>query len=145
MVHKIARADYRALAEFRYRIRLFLNASDEAARSVNLEPEQYQLLLAVRGMPSGREVTIQAVAEQLCVRHNTVVERVDRLVKAGLLSRRHGSSDGRVVFVELRARGEELLERLARRRLSELRQSGPELVRALSRVIAVTGRATHAG
>src|SRR5580658_5225258 len=104
MAHKIAEADFRALAEFRYRIRLFLEASAEAARSRKLEPEQYQLLLALRGMPPGRETTIHALAEQLCVRHNTAVERVDRLARAGLLYRTRGSKDGRVVHVSLRAK-----------------------------------------
>ena len=140
MAHRITDLEYRALAEFRYRIRLFLEASEKAARSIKLEPEQYQLLLAIRGMPPGREVTIQALAEQLRVRHNTVVERVDRLVGTGLLTRRHGSADGRVALVALRVRGARLLERLAKRRLAELRLTGPDLVRALSKVIAVTGR-----
>ena len=34
-------AEFRALAEFRYRIRIYLNASEEAARNAGLEPQQY--------------------------------------------------------------------------------------------------------
>ncbi len=135
MVHKITDPHYRALAEFRFRISLFLEASANAARSLRLEPEQYQLLLAIRGMPPGRETTIQALAEQLCVRHNTVVERVDRLARAGLLARARGSEDGRVVNVLLRPKGARILESLARKRLAELRRSGPELIRALAKVV----------
>jgi DNA-binding MarR family transcriptional regulator len=145
MAHKIAEADYRALAEFRYRIRLFLEMSELASRSVGLEPEQYQLLLAVRGMPRGREATIQALAEQLCVRHNTVVERVDRLARVGLILRTRASDDARVVNVSLRAKGASLLDSLARKRLAELRRSGPELIRALTKVIRAARRRTKPG
>lgn len=127
MVPKIAETDYRALAEFRHRIRLFLGASEKAARTLKLEPEQYQLLLAVRGMPPGREATIQALAEQLCVRQNTVVERVDRLARAGYLYRSRGSEDGRVVHVSLRAKGARLLGSLARNHLAELHHGGPKI------------------
>ncbi len=143
MGHRIAETDYRALAEFRYRIRLFLEASAEAARSLRLEPEQYQLLLAVRGMPPGREATIQALAEQLCVRHNTVVERVDRLVSRGYVHRSRSRKDGRRVLVELRPKGKRTLHGLARKHLTELRRSGPELIRSLAKVVAMTRRSTE--
>jgi DNA-binding MarR family transcriptional regulator len=133
-------AGYIALAEFRYRIRHFLNASERAARSAALEPEQYQLLLAVRGMPRGQSPTIQALAERLQVKHNTAVERVDRLAKLGLVHRVRGRSDRRVVIVGLTARGNRVFERLARMRLQELRQVGPELVAALGDVVEATRR-----
>ncbi|HUK31363.1 MAG TPA: MarR family transcriptional regulator [Candidatus Acidoferrum sp.] len=138
MAHKVTDADYRALAEFRYRIRLFLEMSEIASRSVRLEPEQYQLLLAVRGMPRGREATIQALAEQLRVRHNTVVERVDRLAHMGLLHRTHSSKDRRVVLVHTSPRGIRILEKLAAKRLFELRCTGPGLIAALAKVISAT-------
>jgi hypothetical protein len=37
---KVSLADYRALAEFRYQIRCFLNFSEQAARAAGLEPQQ---------------------------------------------------------------------------------------------------------
>lgn len=138
MAHKVADANYSALAEFRYRIRLFLEASEIASRSVGLEPEQYQLLLTVRGMPRGSAATIRALAEQLRVRHNTVVERVDRLAHMKLVHRTHSSEDRRVVLVHASPRGDRILERLARKRLSELRRTGPALIAALSKVISAT-------
>jgi DNA-binding MarR family transcriptional regulator len=128
-------AGYIALAEFRYRIRHFLNASERAARSAGLEPEQYQLLLAVRGIPADQAATIRALAERLQVRHNTVVERVDRLARLGLVRRVRSRSDRRVVIVGLTARGNRVFEKLARMRLRELRQVGPELVAALGDVV----------
>jgi DNA-binding MarR family transcriptional regulator len=133
-------ADYAALAEFRYLIRLFLTASEKAARGAKIEPEQYQFLLAVRGMPAGRSATIRVLAERLQVRHNTAVERVDRLCRMGLLKRTRSVDDRRAVIVGLTARGERVFEKLARQRLHEMSESGPELVRALSKVIAVARR-----
>ena len=44
-------AEYRALAEFRYQIRRFLHFSEEQVRSLGLEPQQHQLLLAIKGLP----------------------------------------------------------------------------------------------
>lgn len=132
--------DYAALAEFRYRIRLFLTASENAARRAGIEPEQYQLLLAIRGMPEGRKATIQALAERLQVRHNTAVERVDRMCRLRLLKRSRSADDRRVVIVSLTALGVRVFEKLARQRLAELRVSGPELVAALSGVIAAARR-----
>jgi hypothetical protein len=75
---KIATADYRALAALRYRIRPFLSEGDAAARHLGLEPHQYSLLLAVRGLPDGSEATVQALAEQLILKHNRTVELIDR-------------------------------------------------------------------
>ncbi|MGH9594240.1 MAG: MarR family winged helix-turn-helix transcriptional regulator [Bryobacteraceae bacterium] len=130
--------DYRALAEFRYRVRQFLRASEKAARSTGLEPEQYQLLLAVHGMPNGREATMRELAERLCVRHNTAVERVDRLARLGFVRRARSHTDARAVLIHLTARGARLVERLATKHLVELCQSGPALIRALAGVIAAT-------
>ena len=128
--------DYAALAEFRYRIRVFLTTSEHAARSAGIEPEQYQLLLAIRGMLSGQIATIHALAERLQVRHNTAVERIDRMEKLGLVKRVRSDEDRRSVIVTLTPRGRRIFEKLARQRLRELRESGPELVAALSKVIS---------
>ena len=70
---------YRALAEFRYHIRKYLDFSDQAAKSAGLEPKQYQLLLAVRGLPDDAEPTVKALAHQLQTRHHSTVE----LIKSG--------------------------------------------------------------
>jgi hypothetical protein len=44
--------DFRTLAEFRYQIRRFLHFSDVAAERVGIEPQQHQLLLALKGLRS---------------------------------------------------------------------------------------------
>ena len=136
MAPRPTESNYRSLAEFRYQIRLFIADSDETARSAGLEPEQFQLLLAVRGMPQGSSATIQRLASRLLVRHNTAVERIDRLVRMGLLRRAHSRTDHRVVFVELSVRGKRIVEKLAQKRVRELRRNGHELIAALTKVIS---------
>ncbi len=127
--------EIRALAEFRYQIRLFLNGSERAARAAGLEPQQYLLLLALRGLPLGRAATIRQLAERMQLRHHSVVELVDRLERAQLLRRERGTKDRREVLLHLTPRGEKIILRLARQRIEELRTAAPALVRTLGAVI----------
>jgi DNA-binding MarR family transcriptional regulator len=142
--------DYRALAEFRYQIRCFLNFSEQAAHAAGLEPQQYLMLLTIRGLPEGKEATIRALAERLQIRHHSAVELIDRLAHRGLVRRSRAPQDRRNVLVHLTARGERILEELAQLRLAELRATGPALVRALDALIERTReseplpRAVHA-
>jgi DNA-binding MarR family transcriptional regulator len=135
MTMKIASADYRALAALRYRIRLFLSEGDAAARRAGLEPQQYLLLLAVRGIPEGSDATIQVLAERLMLKHNSTVELVDRLETRGYVCRSRSLDDRRYAVVKLLPRGEKLLERVAGQRLTELREGGAVLVNALDAVL----------
>jgi DNA-binding MarR family transcriptional regulator len=131
-------AEFRALAEFRYRIRIYLNGSEEAARNAGLEPQQYQLMLALRGLPVGREASIRDLAERMQLRHHSVVELVDRLERSSLLRRERSQSDRRQVIVHLTPRGEKILTRLAKQRIAELRTSAPALVKALTALVRST-------
>lgn len=136
---KITTADYRALAAWRYRVRLFLQEGDAASRRVGLEPQQYLLMLAIRGLPEGAEATVQTLAGRLMLKHNSTVELIDRLEAHGYVrrSRDHNQDDRRRVRVELLPRGKKLVERVAKQRLTELRTEGAELVDALN---ALMGR-----
>jgi DNA-binding MarR family transcriptional regulator len=131
--------EYRALAEFRYRIRVFLNGSEQAARAAGLEPQQYLLLLAVRGLPLGREASIGELAERMQLRHHSVVELVDRLERRLLLRRERSRVDRREVIVHLTPRGERIILRLAKQRLDELRTAAPALVLALNAIVTLSG------
>src|SRR5579863_5643742 len=102
----ISAAGYRQLAEFRYRIRQFLHKSEEAARSKGIEPQQHQLLLAIKGLPEGTRPTVSALSWRLCLRHHSTVELVNRLVERGAVMRRHSEQDRREVLVELTPYGE---------------------------------------
>lgn len=138
----VSEAGFRRLAEFRHRIRQFLHFSEEAARSKGIEPQQHQLLLAVKGLPKGTRPTITALSQQLCLRHHSTVELVDRLVDQGALKRRHGELDHREVLVELTPHGEALLHRLSILHWEELRVSGPALSKSLQAVLQRSGRGT---
>src|SRR4051794_36610454 len=77
--------DYQALAEFRYHIRRFIRFSESAARNAGIEPQQHQLLLAVKGLPEDVEPTIGEIANRLHVVHHSAVELVDRLEEQGMV------------------------------------------------------------
>jgi DNA-binding MarR family transcriptional regulator len=128
-------ADYQALAEFRYQIRRFMRFSEQVARAAGIEPQQHQLLLAVKGLPAEKKATIGELAERLQIQHHSTVELVDRLTEGGFVERQRDEEDQRRVFVRLTSRGEELLERISSSTLAELRVAGPALVQALTKLI----------
>ncbi len=132
---EVSAAGYRQLAEFRFRIRQFLHFSEEAARSCRIEPQQHQLLLAIKGLPEGTRPTVSALSHRLCLRHHSTVELIDRLVEQGAVSRRHNSEDRREVFIELTPHGEQLLHQLSAILWQELRVTGPALVESLLAVV----------
>ena len=133
-------AGYRRLAEFRYRIRRFLHFSEEAARSVGIEPQQHQLLLALKGLPAGTRPTVTALSHRLCLRHHSTVELVDRLVERGAVRRLACCEDHRQVLIELTPHGDELLHRLSVLHREELRVFEPALSEALWAVAHRSGR-----
>lgn len=138
MARSTGTAEYRALAQFRFLIRRFLNNSEKAARSIGLEPQQYMGLLALRGLPADEEPTIRSLAERLQIQHHSAVELVDRMERRGLFRRERSKRDRRQVHVHVTQRGEKLLSRLVRHRIAELRVSAPELANALQAVLSAT-------
>ena len=97
--------DYQALAELRYQVRRFLHFSEQAARNMGLEPQQHQLMLALKGLPSGARPRIGELAERLQLQHHSTVELVNRLVAGGYIRRAQGE-DRREVLLSLTAKGE---------------------------------------
>ena len=97
--------EYQTLAEFRYQLRRFLRFSEQTARTAGLEPQQHQLLLAVKGLPQGRKATIGTLADQ------------------------------RRVLVNLTPQGEEMLRKLSLAHQAELRLVGSELVQSLNTLL----------
>jgi DNA-binding MarR family transcriptional regulator len=141
---EIATREYRALAELRCLIRHFLGEGDAAARAAGLEPQQYLLLLMIRGLPEGKEATIRTLAERLALKHHSVVELIDRMEAHGYVKRTRGRDDRRRVLVSLQPRGQRMLEEVARRRIHELRSSGHELVQAIDQLLELPQTARHA-
>jgi len=129
------RVNYRALAEFRYEIRRFLRASEEAARAVGLEPQQHQLLLALKGAPAGTEPTIAYLAERLQLQHHSLVGLVDRLVDRRLVRRRRDPADHRRAMVTLTGAGEAILHRLSLAHQEEIRSRAGALVSAMAAIV----------
>jgi DNA-binding MarR family transcriptional regulator len=136
--------DYHALAELRYRIRIFVSFSERAARAHGIEPKQHQVLLAIKGLPRELRPTLRVLAERLQLRHHSVVELIDRLEAAGLATRTHSSEDRREVLVRLSARGEQLLRTLSVVHQTELQAVGPDLVHAL-RALMEPRKSKHEG
>jgi len=128
-------SDYQALAEVRYRIRGFLHFSESAVRQEGLEPQQHQLLLAVRSIEEPDGPTVGALAGHLFIRHHSAVGLIDRMEERGLIERVRKPRNRRQVQVRLTARGEETLRRLSMIHQAELRKSGPALVEALDGVL----------
>jgi DNA-binding MarR family transcriptional regulator len=135
VAEKITENEYLALAELRHRIRRFLQEGDATARHAGLEPQQYLLLLAIRGLPAGKEASIRALADRLSLRHHSTVELIDRMEARGYVKRMRGREDRRQVLISLLPRGEKLLEKVVEQRIIELRANGYELVQAISALL----------
>ena len=127
--------DFKAMAELRYQIRRFLRFSETAARQAGIEPQQHQLLLAVRGLPENLKPTIGVLAERMQLQHHSTVELIDRLVDRGLLCRLRATDDRRQVLVKLTREGEKFLEGLSLHHLQELQSTGPKFVKILQGLI----------
>jgi DNA-binding MarR family transcriptional regulator len=136
MLHPHIAPDYNGLAEFRYQIRRFLRFSEQAARATGLEPQQHQLLLALKGFPEGKRATIGVLAERLQIQHHSAVELIDRLVARKFIRRYRSRLDRRQVFIRLTAKGEEVLRQLSLYHLQEIQSVGPALVQVLNELIA---------
>jgi DNA-binding MarR family transcriptional regulator len=139
--NKSRRIDYRALADFRYEIRRFLNFSEQAARAAGIEPQQHQALLAIKGLPPGQVATVGALAERLQIQHHSAVELADRLESNGFICRSRNRKDRREVLLRLTRGGKIALQELSLPHRSELRSAGPTLLRALGAAIAEVRRA----
>ena len=112
--HKMAKAEFEALAQFRYQLRRFLRFSEEATRRKGVTPLQYLLMLQIKGFPGRDWATVVELAERLQAKHHGVVALISRCEKAGLVARKLSRSDMRLVEVQLTKKGEQCLEQLAR-------------------------------
>jgi len=135
-MEEISTSDYQALGHFRYHIRRFLQFSEAAARAEGLEPQQHQMLLAIRSEPEPDGPTIGKLAENLFLKHHSAVGLVDRLVERGLAERTRAGEDRRQVRVRLTPTGLEKLLRLSSVHREELGSSGPILVNSLTELLS---------
>jgi DNA-binding MarR family transcriptional regulator len=143
-VRTLSEPEYLALAEFRYQLRRFLRHMEEASRQLGANPQQYQLVLAIKGLPGEIAPTISHLAERMQLNHNSMVELVDRCEEHNLLRRIRSAMDRRQVTLSIMPEGEALLRRLGVAARQELRDSGPMLVEAILRLTG-DGRAAKEG
>ncbi len=122
--------DFRALAEFDYRICRLGKASPNVTGAIVLDSLQ-QLLLNVRGLPSDLKPTVSILAHRLQIRHHSAVELIDRSVERGLVERRRDKVDRRQVTVHLTPKGNRLANKLAQWNFNELHMGGRDLLRVL--------------
>jgi DNA-binding MarR family transcriptional regulator len=132
---KLTRSDYQALAEFRYQIRKFLRFSEQAVRAAGMETGQYQLMLAIKGMPDGVRPRIRELASRMQIQHHSAVELVNRLESGGYVWRERAQDDRREVLLALTPKGDRVLGELALHHHDELRSAAPGLVAALRRLM----------
>ena len=125
-------ADYARLAAFRHALRGFLRFSEDAAARAGLTTQHYHAMLVLRGWPENKRVTINDLAQQLLIKHNSAVGLVNRLVQGKLVAREASSSDRRKVELRLTIRGRQVLAQLAAVHRGELRRIGPFLARFFS-------------
>lgn len=132
MVARLTPEDFRKQAEFRYHLRRFLRASEIHAKAHGLEPHQYQLLLAIKGLPPDCTPNISALAERLQIEQHSAVELVDRSVSKGVVERFRDGADKRKVFLRLTEEGERIVVEIAMRNRQELVNSLPAFMEFLA-------------
>jgi DNA-binding MarR family transcriptional regulator len=118
----LTKQDFEALARFRFGIRRYLRFSEETVRRHGVTPQQYQLLLAIKGFPGRDWAVVRELADRLQLRHHSVVELVNRAQAQGLVHRTTDPDDARAVRVVLTDQGEHLLDRLSALHRDELRR-----------------------
>jgi len=131
----LSSTEYQILAEFRYQLAGFLRRRKDAARSEGIQPQQYELLLAITGLADDKQPTIKELAQQLCLEHHTVVELADRLERKGLLTRSSSAEDKRAVLLSVTPAGQRVLGRIVRFSFAQLREEAPELIRSLRKIL----------
>ena len=133
--YRLRTSDYARLAAFRGAVRQFLRFSEDAAAKAGLTTQHYQAMLILRAGADRERVTINDLARDLLIRHNSAVGLVDRLVREGLALREASKADRRKVELRLSARGRQVLARLAGMHRRELERMGPLLEKVIDDVL----------
>jgi DNA-binding MarR family transcriptional regulator len=134
-MRRLKLSDYQALAEFRHQIRKFLHFSEQAGQAAGLERGQYQLMLAIKGMPEGVRPRIRELADRMQIQHHSAVELINRLESGGFVRRERAQGDRREVLLALTRKGERVLAELALHHHEELQNQAPSLVAALRKLM----------
>jgi DNA-binding MarR family transcriptional regulator len=128
----------KSLAEFRYQMRKFLSFSEAAAERCGIATQQYQLMQVIAALPEGQHASISYLADRMILKHNSMVELVDRAERAGLVKREHDERDLRRSLVKLTAEGERILQKLVKEHLEELVPKCGNLIESLQNLQRTT-------
>ncbi|HKV84186.1 MAG TPA: MarR family transcriptional regulator [Ktedonobacterales bacterium] len=111
----LTKQEFERLAALRHALRRFVWQTELEARKAGLSPQQYQLLLAIKGFPGREWANISELAERMQIRHNAIIGLVNRGEANGLVRRAQEAdqADRRIVRVHLTEEGERVLRSLA--------------------------------
>lgn len=111
----LTKQEFERLAALRHALRRFAWQTELEARKAGLSPQQYQLLLAIKGFPGREWANISELAERMQIRHNAIIGLVNRGEANGLVRRvqEADQADRRIVRVYLTEEGERVLRSLA--------------------------------
>lgn len=140
---RLSKAEFEALARFRFGIRRYLRVSEELVRSRGVTPQQYQLLLAIMGFPGREWATVQELADLIQLRHHSVSELINRAQRQQLVRREPHPSDARAVRVSLTPVGERTLHELGSVHREELRRLGSALAQPFWEDLSVSAPAAQ--
>jgi DNA-binding MarR family transcriptional regulator len=101
-------AEIERAAAFRSAVRRFLVRTEEIATAVELTPQRYDLLLAIKAGAAERS-TVTDLSQRLSLRQTAATELVRRAVAAGLVAREPSTADRRVSILRLTAEGDRRL------------------------------------
>ncbi len=117
---RLTKKDFESLSDFRHQMRRFERFSERAAQAEGLTPQQYLVLLHIKGQAGRDWATVGDIAERLQVTPHAAVTLVTRCEALALVERRPSDTDRRQVEVHLLPQGQRLLERLAELHRAEL-------------------------
>jgi DNA-binding MarR family transcriptional regulator len=128
----------KSLAEFRYEMRRFMSFSEAASERYGIATQQYQLMQVIAAMSEGQDASISYLAERMVLKHNSMVELVDRAERSGLVKREHDERDLRRSLVRLTPEGESVLMKLVDEHMAELAPKCDPLIDALKNLQQLT-------
>lgn len=117
----LTKADFEALSAFRFQLRKFERFSEDAVQARGIMPQQYLLLLHIKGYPGRHFATVGELAERLQAKPHGVVALISRCEARGFVKRQPSRTDRRQVEVHLLPEGEHILTHLAGLHRTELR------------------------
>lgn len=127
MSQPLSDRNYRALARFRYALRVFNRFSENAARGAGITPAQHQLLLAIRGHDGRDAPSLTDVAGRLQLKLHSAGELVSRAESRNLVIRSTDPADHRRTLLSLTREGEAKLAELSILHRRELRSFRREM------------------